>query len=205
MKKYDVCPGMKFTRLTVIEYAQNYKWKCKCECGNDVFARGCDLVKGMTKSCGCLRIDRVTKMATKHGDCEKRIYKIWGHIKSRCNSPNDDRYKDYGGRGIKICEEWESDYTAFKSWSISNGYAENLSIDRINNDGNYEPSNCRWITNKEQLRNMRRNRILTFNGESHCVAEWADIVGMSYDVLITRIKRGWDTERALTEPVINRI
>lgn len=108
----------------------------------------------------------------KHGFCGTKIYKKWEDMKSRCNNPNNKRYKDYGGRGIKICNEWLSDFMNFYNWAINNGYKEGLSIERINNDGNYEPSNCKWITRAEQMRNTRNCHYIEYKGETHCISEW---------------------------------
>lgn len=134
-----------------------------------------------------------------HNGSNDRLYGIWINMKHRCNNPNDPRYYDYGGRGITVCNEWLHSYENFKDWSMRNGYTERLSIDRINVNGNYEPSNCRWATNKEQQNNMRSNRLLTYLGETHTVSEWAEITGINKSTISKRIDRsGWSIERALT-------
>lgn len=119
---------------------------------------------------------------------DERLYRIWMAMRARCMCKNLKTYKRYGGRGIKICDEW-NDYLVFKEWALSNGYSDHLSIDRINNDGNYEPSNCRWATNKEQANNKRNNHIITINGESHTFAEWSKISGINYSTIRSRINR----------------
>lgn len=158
--------NVKFGRLKVISQAtptkDNHKrWLCECECGNNVIVDGRDLRKGATKSCGCLLrekvSDRIIKMNTKHGDAHTRLYHIWQNMKDRCYRAKNKHYKDYGGRGITVCNEW-FDYITFKKWSINNGYQSNLTIDRIDVNGNYEPSNCRWITIQEQQRNKRNSK-----------------------------------------------
>ena len=140
-------------------------------------------------------------MRKSHGKQPARLYRIWANMKSRCSNPNVDNYRFYGGRGIKVCDEWQ-DFISFRFWAITNGYADDLTLDRINNDGNYEPSNCRWDTHLHQCNNTRRNHWLTFHGETHTIAEWARIVGIKVDTLERRINaHGWSVERALTTSV----
>lgn len=133
-----------------------------------------------------------------------RLYGIWVNMKSRCYNPNVKAYPRYGGRGITICDEWKDNYKAFDTWARANGYREDLTIDRIDVDGNYEPSNCRWLTREEQNQNRRDNVYLELNGESHCITEWARITGIGQSVLSNRLKRGWSVEKALTYPVDHR-
>lgn len=135
----------------------------------------------------------------KKNHSKTRLYGIWNHIKTRCLKKYDDRYKDYGGRGITICKEW-LDYENFYNWAINNGYKNNLSIDRINNNGNYEPCNCRWATPKEQSQNTRRNRLIEYNGQKKCLALWAEELKMSYELIRSRLRRSWTIEEALTTP-----
>ena len=153
--------GQKFGKWTVLKRAANGKtksarWLCKCECGNTNIIRGADLRLGKTKSCGCARKERFKKMIYKHGLDGTRINRIYWGMKARCYNKNFHKYKYYGARGITICEEWKNDFLSFYSWAINNGYKNNLSIDRINNDGNYEPSNCRWATAVQQANNKRQ-------------------------------------------------
>ena len=130
-----------------------------------------------------------------------RLYRTWSDMRHRCNSPKAFNYADYGGRGIKICDEWQR-YDNFKSWADNSGYSDDLSIDRINNDGGYSPENCRWATPKQQSNNRRNTLYLTFNGSNKALAEWAEIYGIDRSTLAGRIyKRGWDAERALTAPI----
>ena len=143
-------------------------------------------------------------MNYKHGMKGTRLYRIWLNIKNRCSNPKSDRFKDYGGRGINVCEEWKKDFKSFHDWSISNGYDDDLTIDRIDNDGNYEPSNCRWVTAMEQANNSRKCHVIEFNGESHNMTEWSKILGIPRYVLSNRINTyGWDIERAFTTKVMN--
>lgn len=128
-----------------------------------------------------------------------RLYYVWNSMKQRCLNENDCRYNSYGGRGITIYEEWKNNFGTFREWALANGYRDDLTIDRIDVNGNYEPSNCRWITNKEQQNNTRRSRLIEFNGEIHTIAEWAEIIGVSYKSLYSRIRRNWTIEKALTK------
>lgn len=132
----------------------------------------------------------------KHGQYNTRLYNIWKHMKSRCNNPKDAKYANYGGRGIKVCEEWVY-FTGFYKWSMSNGYEDNLEIDRIDNDGDYEPGNCRWTTRKVQCNNFGKNHLLTYEGVTHTLQEWSEILGVNKSTMSTRAWRGWSTEEIL--------
>ena len=141
-------------------------------------------------------------MRKSHGKQPARLYRIWSGMIQRCTNPNKDNYPFYGGRGITVCNEWREDFISFRDWAIANGYADNLTLDRIDNDGNYEPSNCRWETQLRQCNNTRRNHLLTFQGETHTISEWARIVGMKVDTLERRINGyGWSVDKALTTNV----
>lgn len=122
----------------------------------------------------------------------------------RCFNENHQSYPHYGGRGITVCEEWRDNFQAFYDWAMANGYSDNLTIDRKDNDGNYEPSNCRWATNKEQANNKRNNRIITFEGETHDVTKWSEIKGIPRATIYTRLCRGWDIEKVLTTPGVGK-
>lgn len=202
--KLDDLTGRKFGKLTVIKRAQNTNannqhvhWLCLCECGNETVVESEHLKTGHTKSCGCYNRDKNKK----HGKWKTRLYKTWCNMKSRCNNKNATAYERYGGRGIRVCDEWLYDFESFQRWALDNGYTDGLSIDRINNDGDYCPSNCRWINQREQSNNTSRNHLITYDGETHSISEWADIKGISPKTLWNRIDRGWSVERALTQLV----
>ena len=158
--------GKKYGRLTVVEFdrLQNHKtyWKCVCDCGLTVIATGNNLRSGNTQSCGCLHREKVAALGKRnasHGESHSnrtRLYTIWCGMRQRCNNPNRTAYKLYGGNGVKLCDEW-NDYGAFKTWAVNNGYANNLSIDRIDPNGGYSPENCRWITQSENTARANKN------------------------------------------------
>lgn len=148
--------GKKFGRLTVIERADKGRWHCKCDCGNETFTSGYQLRKGIAKSCGCYQKEISGEKHRTHGYTKTRLYRIYYKMKERCYRPTNDNYKYYGGLGITICDEWLHSFETFKNWALSHGYNDNLTIDRINNELGYMPSNCRWITIQEQQRNRRK-------------------------------------------------
>lgn len=182
--------GQRFGKLTVISPAPSKKkrtmWLCLCDCGTKKIIGADKLVRGMTLSCGCYRLQN----RTKHGQSRTRLYKIWEGMKQRCNNPHVERYSHYGGRGIKVCKEWADSFEAFYAWAMAHGYADNLQIDRIDNDGNYTPENCRWATRVENQSNTRQNVIIELNGERHTIAEWARITGISRSTINRRITAG---------------
>lgn len=189
--------GDKYGKLTVIRQTKsdkfgNAKWLCECECGNQIEVIAHNLRKGIVKSCGCL--NRITEE-------ERRLGGVLKGMKQRCENPKCKMYPWYGGRGIKVCEDWQ-DIKVFREWALRNGYRIGLTIDRIDVNGNYEPSNCRWISQAEQMNNTRSNIWLEYNGELHNITQWAEIIGMKPKTLQARITNlGWSVERALTEPV----
>lgn len=183
----------KFDRLTIVEVSGRDKhnhrlFKCKCDCGNIIFCTLQRLTTGNTKSCGCLR--RETNYV--HGGRETRLFHIYSGMRGRCLNPHRREYKDYGGRGIKICDEWTVGFLPFKIWALQNGYLDNLSIDRIDVNGNYEPSNCKWSTSKEQSSNKRNTTRITIHGEEKTLKEWMNISGLGDGCIRNRISEGWE-------------
>lgn len=134
-----------------------------------------------------------------HNMSHTRLYQVWNAMKMRCANPNAISYKYYGGKGITVCDEWQT-FEVFRDWALSNGYREGLSIDRIDSNGNYEPSNCRWATSKEQQNNTSYNRVLTYGDETHNITQWSEILGIPRTTLYNRARRGWSVSRLLSKP-----
>ena len=213
MKSFEDLSGKKFGKLTVvrldhIEKRNNgkrnyyfYHWLCQCECGNECIIIGNYLKMRATVSCGCYRKELSRKKLLKHGLCKTRLYRIWTHMKERCYKKYCKDYKNYGQRNIIMCDEWKNDFVKFYEWALNNNYKENLTIDRIDVNGNYEPDNCRWSTIEEQANNMRSNHLLTFNNKTQTMSQWAKEYNMSKYLLQHRIALNWSVERALTTPV----
>lgn len=208
-KRIDLS-GKQFERLKVVEYAGNTKhgeaqWVCECKCGTKKIIGGGKLRKGITKSCGCLAAEMSRERKKVHGKKGTRIYRIWAGMIQRTTNPKNNEYHLYGERGIRICEEWRNSFEAFAKWADKNGYANNLTIDRKDNDKGYEPDNCRWITQREQHRNKRSNHCLTYKGVTKTLTEWAEDRKIGKETLRYRIeKMGWTTEKALETPVKSR-
>ena len=210
-KTFQDLTGQKFNLLTVIKrYPENKKgyaqWLCKCECGNEIIVRSDLLKRGGVKSCGCLakqiRSDMCRELGYNrktHGMSNSRLYKIYSNMKDRCYRKNCKAYKYYGARGITIHKEWLDSFENFYKWSISHGYKGNLTIDRIDNDGNYEPSNCRWVDIATQSLNTRKNVKITYNNKTQTLKEWADELGMTYTQLHHRYERGWELNRMMSK------
>lgn len=189
--------GNRYGALTVIERVANIdgKWAflCKCDCGEFVEKQGCYLRNSIYPNCGCKRREaQIT-----HGMTGTRIYRIWFDMKRRCYKPNNKSYSRYGGRGITVCDEWRNNFEAFYNWAMDNGYNDNLSIDRINPNGNYEPINCRWITMSEQAKNRRNCHFITCNGRTQILADWAKETGIDRFEIVKRLKNGQTPEQAL--------
>lgn len=184
--------GRRYGKLVVIgeesvgKY-QHIKVRCKCDCGNEKIITLNNLNSGYTKSCGCLKY---TDNGVQH-KCKERLYKIRQQMIQRCNNPKTPNFNNYGGRGIKVCKEWENDYFSFRNWALENGYDDSLSLDRIDVNGNYEPANCRWATRTEQANNTRTNMKITYLNETHTVSEWSRITGIKRSVINDRYKKGY--------------
>lgn len=204
MGKFKNISGRKFGRLTALYRLHNYHdkknsyWLCICDCGNLKESRLPDLKSGNTKSCGCLNSEISKYRMTKHGKHNTRLYHIYCGMKNRCQNCNDPKYPNYGGRGIKVCDEWLNDFMAFYNWAIDNGYKDDLTIDRINVDGNYKPDNCRWATPKQQSNNKRNTIYINYNGESKTLSEWCEVLNLNYYTVYDRLYRyNWSIENAL--------
>jgi hypothetical protein len=189
--------GQVFSRLKVLEYNGSRPkigrmWLCKCSCGKQVEVCSSDLKGKRIQSCGCLKLETACKNAPgeKHGQKRTKLYYIWSGMKERCNKESYWQYHTYGGRGIKVCEEWSKSFSVFRDWSLSNGYQEGLSIDRIDVNGNYEPSNCRWATMKEQCNNKRNNIVIEVEGVTKTLQGWVEATGISRSTLLRRYHCG---------------
>lgn len=203
MGKFIDLTGQKFGRLTVIERVENNKWGgaqwlCNCSCKKQIITTGDRLIRVVTKSCGCLRKELTIQRNYKHGhSCvskKSRIYEIWQSMIQRCNNPNYKFYKNYGGRGIKVCEKW----LKFEGFLQDMGeQPEGLTLDRVDNNGDYYKENCRWTTQKEQMKNTRRAISITISQITKFLVEWCEELGLSYNTVYCRLWRGWTPEEAL--------
>lgn len=203
--------GKKFGRLTAISYQMDANgrrcvWTCLCDCGNYTTAETVSLTHGIKTSCGCVKREMLVRRNSVHGHSKERLYKVWKGMRGRCNNPHHSSYPRYGGRGIRVCDEW-NDYEKFRAWAYNNGYDDTAgyqrcTIDRIDVNKGYYPDNCRWVDVKAQANNNRANRIITFNGESKTAAQWAVETGIDAGVIYARLNQlGWSEEKALTTPV----
>ena len=191
MGKFQDLTGKRFGKLVALEPQKregqrSYYWLCKCDCGNNTIVLTNRLVSGKTKSCSCKKFEVGKEGAKYYHKNYVRLYSIWAKLRSRCERKNDNAYQNYGGRGISVCEEWHS-FENFMNWAIANGYSDKLTIDRIDNNGNYEPSNCRWADRMQQANNTRANRLLTYNGKTMTLSEWARELGIYNSTLYRRL------------------
>lgn len=198
MKALDLI-GLRFGKLTVVERRGSDAkgqslWLCRCDCGIEKVVRGHDL-KGGTKSCGCSR--RYNTGLYQHGLSNTRLHRIWRSIKDRCYNKNNQDYRQYGGRGITVCDEWKDDFLSFYNWSTENGYGENLTIDRIDVNAGYFPDNCRWVSMIEQSNNRRNNKVFTLNGKKMTLAQWSKETGVKYGDIQNRLNYGFTFEEAI--------
>lgn len=212
MSKFLDLTGKKFGKLLVIKRDKNYiapcgsiiaQWLCKCDCGNKTVVSTRKLKSGNTKSCGCYHKEKLKKMLTKHGFRHNKLYFIWLAIKSRCYNPKNIGYKNYGGRGIKVCDEWldkENGSTNFIKWALKNGYKNGLTIDRIDVNGDYYPENCRWTSMVEQSNNRRNNHFITIENETKTLTQWLKKYKISRTQFYWRKKHGMNEIEALIIP-----
>lgn len=202
MSKLIDLTDQKFGKLTVISRDKNgangvARWKCICDCGNVSIVRGSNLKNGSVKSCGCL--SHISQNAT-HRQSNTTLYRKWRSMIYRCENPKNRAYKDYGGRGVTVCEEWH-DFLRFKEWVETTKPSGDYSIDRIDNSKGYNPENCRWASSEEQANNRRSNVMIEYNGEIHNLMEWSVRLGFDYKRVHNRIhKLGWSFEKAINEP-----
>lgn len=196
--KIDDMKGRKIGRLYFKEYVGLFShhalWLCKCDCGKECIVKASSVKSGTTSSCGCLAHDILMERNCKHNCVYLPIYKCYHNMISRCTNKNTTHYKDYGGRGIKICDEWLDKDFGFKNfydWAMKNGYNEELTIDRIDFNGNYEPNNCRWATIKQQANNKRNNVFVEYDGKKYSIAELSDVFSLNYDRTLSRHHKGW--------------
>lgn len=202
MGKINDLTGQRFGRLIALyptekRVNRHVVWHCKCDCGKYKDVDSLSLTQGATTSCGCFAIEMLTKRNTVHGDYNTRLYRIFSGMISRCKYPSATEYKDYGGRGITVCDEWK-EYNNFKQWAMSSGYTDKLTLERNDVNGDYCPENCRWATMDEQRNNKRNSHFLTYNGVTKTMAQWANLLGINYRTLRSRINTlGWSIEDAL--------
>lgn len=209
MGKAPDLTGQRFGELEVISRSGSDKhrrslWNCHCDCGADVVVPGSQLRGGQSKSCGHRQRTFFVKNGyceNRHGMSKTRLYDEWSSMKYRCHTESSKDYPDYGERGIYVCDEWRNSFESFRDWALANGYQDDLSIDRKDNDGPYCPENCRWATIKQQAYNKRTTVYITYNGVTRTVAEWAAITGIKSRTIAARLRKGWSPERALTEPL----
>lgn len=197
MKPLKDLTGKRFGRLQAMFYAGQSKWFCRCDCGGETFALTSNLLKGNSTSCGCKRAES----RYKHGMSREPQWHAWQMMRQRCENPSDPAFKNYGGRGIRVCERWQ----VFANFLADMGLRPTgFELDRIDNDGDYTPKNCRWVSKKQNRRNKRTNRIIEWNGEALPLAVWAERLHIDPGTLFNRIERGWHLEEAMTKPVQKR-
>lgn len=215
-KKMEVNAGDRYGRLVVIKEVCPKtrasglvrQFQCVCDCGEEVIAVLAEMRRGNTRSCGCLQKETAANTCLQrnktHGESDSRTYRIWRGMKQRCLNPNTHNYEIYGGRSVSVCQEWQDSYEQFVA-DMGHCPEGDSSIERIDNDGDYEPGNCMWATRGQQSRNRRSTVMLTHNGKTMCMTDWAEEVGMPFMTLRNRIQvYGWTVEEALTTPVGQR-
>ena len=188
--------GKRFGKLVVLDLdhvSEKYHgtwWRCRCDCGKEVVVYRGGLTSGDNISCGCYHKEHTHDFAKTHGMTGTPLYSTWSGMVQRCTNPHAQNFDRYGGRGITICSEWRDNFQNFHDWAISNGYEEGLTIDRENNTLGYSPDNCRWVDKITQQNNTRRNKFITYNGETRSIAEWSRLLGVNHETLRYRVNRG---------------
>ena len=194
MSRFIDLTGKRYGRLRVIKYVGDEKWECECDCGKITYPASYNLNKGHTKSCGCKNKEDLLKALTKHGKRHTKIYSAWCRMKRRCSDKNIESFKYYGGRGISVCEKWKNSFSEFYDWAMANGYDDNLEIDRIDNDGNYSPENCKFSTRKEQVRNRSNTLYIIYNGKSITFIELCEKFNINYKIAHGKYRKGKSLE-----------
>jgi hypothetical protein len=197
--------GMRFGKLTVLDRAQNDKrgqsmWNCLCDCGKATVVNGYYLTTEHTRSCGCVKKSMGGRNKT-HGQSNTALYRVWSTMKRRCHAPTNQKYKNYGARGIKVCAEWKKDFSEFYRWATKNGFQRGLTIDRIDVNGDYCPENCKWSTLIEQAQNKTNNRNIEFCGKTMSISSWERETGICRKTISDRLYKGWSVGEALTKPI----
>lgn len=204
--RFQDLTGQHYNKLTVIEYVGKNRrgqsmWLCRCDCGNFTTVSSANMKAGSTKSCGCHRSqsssERLRKRITTHNLSTTSLYSKYDNIKQRCYNVTNKDYKYYGARDIKMCDEWRNNFKVFYDWSMANGYADDLTIDRIDNDSDYCPENCRWVTRAIQAKNRRTTKLLTYNGKTQTVTDWAHELGIPPTTLFGRINQNRPIEEIM--------
>lgn len=196
-RKIEGLTGQKFGKMTVLgrdtdRQSKRTYWMCQCECGKIKSCRADSLKQGAIVSCGCKKKAQDKINLVKHHSHKQsgtRLYYSWQDMKKRCYNEGNSRYANYGGRGIKVCDEWKNDFTAFYQWAINNGYTETMTLDRINVDGDYEPNNCRWADVKTQCNNRTSNIKITIGNSTRTLTEWCEIFDVDYKKILARYHR----------------
>ncbi|MEW9122684.1 MAG: hypothetical protein AB2421_08220 [Thermotaleaceae bacterium] len=196
--------GMKFGKLQVLNRyigteKKGWYWDCLCDCGTLSAKDGYRLLSGKTKSCGCISRDRKIKKQ------QKRLYHIWLTMEESCHTLNSIDYINYGARGLRVCNDWSNNFLSFYQWATANGYTEKSTLDLMNLDGCYEPSNCRWVTNKQQGIATRNNCHITINGQTKTITEWAELAGINPRLLRYRVVKGWKDENLLDPVTVQKV
>lgn len=201
--KQENLSNQKFNKLTAIEFAfkkDNKRfWRCICECGNQTFVNVYNLKHNKVRSCGCQKRENLIMRSTKHSMRNTKIYNVWKGIKSRCYNKNSKAFINYGKRGISMCSEWKNDFTIFYNWSIENGYHEGLTIDRIDNNGNYEPANCRWVDRLTQNNNTRSTKHYIYKGQDYTLSDLSLKFKINRNTLKSKLRRGVDLEDIISK------
>ena len=204
--------GIKKNRLTFVSLDHIHHtpagkkipyWLVKCDCGNEIVRSSKDIMSQHTLSCGCLQKEKASEAQKTHGQSQTRLYRTWENMKKRCYKEYSSRYQEYGARGITVCDEWRNSFEAFYKWAYANGYDDLMTIDRIDVNGNYEPSNCRWVISKDQAMNKRSNHIISLNGVDYSATELSELYSIPIKTIYARISRG-DTGERIVRPLTVR-